>query len=341
MVRVVKAISAPRTYDIVLPGTVLAWHEAPIYARTNGYVKTWYVDIGYAVNAGDILAEIETPELDASLRQAEADLNVTIANNKLAQTTAIRWKKLLKTDSVSIQETEEKVDEAEALAASVIAARANRDRLRELVGFEKVIAPFKGMISDRTTDIGKLVNQGSKPAEAKPLFRMVQTDPLRLYVKIPQTYVTRIQPNMLVRMEFAEHPGQLFFAKLLKTAQAIDTKTRTLLAEFKVNNHQGVLLPGGYTQVHFAMPSIATAVRLPVNTLIFRKRGLQIATLDSNSRVLLKKITVSCDFGNYVEVDSGIGAGEKIIINPSDSIYNGQQVNVVGEIKFNSPATSS
>lgn len=333
LVSMVSAEPAPLKEAIVLPGSVMAWHEAPIYARTDGYVKKWYVDIGYRVNAGDLLAEIETPELDASLRQAEADLNVVIANNKFAQTTAVRWKHLLKTDSVSVQDTEEKVDTAAALAASVIAARAHRDRLRELVGFERVIAPFKGIISARATDIGKLINEGSKPNENKPLFRLVQIDPLRLYVKIPQTYATRIKPNMLVRMKFAEHPGKLFPARLLKTANAIDPNTRTLLAEFIVDNKNGILLPGGYTQVLFAMPALPNTVRLPVNTLIFRKQGLQVATLDKLQRVLLKDVSISRDFGNYVELTTGILPGERVILNPSDSIHNGEQVRVVGDKK--------
>ena len=310
----------------MLPGTMLAWHEAPIYARTNGYVKEWYVDIGSRVNQNDLLAQIETPELDAQLRQAEADLNVAIAQNKLAQTTAKRWVHLLKTDSVSKQATDEKVDTAKALAATVVSMRANRDRLRELVSFEKVVAPFTGIISDRRTDIGALINSGSMPNEQKPLFRMVQLDPLRLYVKIPEAYSSRIKSKMTVSVEFGEHPGKTFPAQLLETAHAIDPKTRTLLAQFVVQNKKGELLPGSYTEVMFAMPSYPEAVRLPVNTLIFRKEGLQVATLDKHNCVVLKNITIHRDFGNDVEIVSGIHPGESIIINPSDSIYHGQLV---------------
>jgi RND family efflux transporter MFP subunit len=199
VVRTMTASRTPVTEHVLLPGSVMAWHEAPVYARTNGYVRKWYVDIGYKVKKGDLLAEIETPELDAQLRQAKADLNVVIAQGKLAQITAVRWKNLLKTDSVSQQETDEKVHQAEALSASVVAARANYQRLQDLVGFGKVIAPFDGVVSYRGTDIGALINNGSSP-DVKPLFRIVQSDPLRLYVKIPETFANRITPKIKVRL---------------------------------------------------------------------------------------------------------------------------------------------
>ncbi|MFI4962732.1 MAG: efflux RND transporter periplasmic adaptor subunit [Legionellales bacterium] len=327
-VSLVKALPITQAETIILPGTVLAWHEAPIYARTNGYVKQWFVDIGSQVNKGDLLAQIETPELDAQLRQAEADLKVALAQNKLAQSTASRWVHLEKTDSVSKQSRDEKVDTASALAATVVSMRANRDRLSELVGFERVIAPFVGIISDRQTDIGALINTGSNPSEPKPLFRMVQVDPLRLYVKIPQAYSTRITPNMEVSLEFAEHPGKTFPARLLETAHAVDPLTRTLLAQFEVDNKTKELSPGSYTSVHFLIPPYPNAVRLPVNTLLFRREGLQIATLDKESRVVLKAISIKRDFGNHIAIAAGIIPGEPVIINPSDSIYTGQQVRV-------------
>ena len=328
LVSTVTALPAPKYEDFVLPGSISAWHTAPIYARTNGYVKRWLVDIGYIVKKGDLLAEIETPELDAQLRQAEADLTMLIAKNKLAQTTAARWRLLRKSDSVSQQETDEKVDLAEASEASVLAARANRDRLRELVSFERVVAPFDGIISLRATDIGALINAGSSPDEQFPLFQLVRINPLRVYVKIPQTYVASIKPDMVVNLELAEHPGERFEAKLLKTAHSIDPLTRTLLAQFVVENAKGELLPGGYTSVHFAMPVSSQTIRLPVNTLLFRKEGLQVATLNDNNRVVLKSIHIDRDFGNTVEINSGINPGEQIIINPSDSITNNDQVRV-------------
>ncbi|MDR3476460.1 MAG: efflux RND transporter periplasmic adaptor subunit [Gammaproteobacteria bacterium] len=310
---------------IVLPGNVQAWHEAIIYARTSGYIKKWYVDIGSRVKAGELLAEIETPELDAQLRQAEADLNTAEANNKLAQSTATRWIALLKTDSVSKQETDEKISSAKALQAAVNAARANRDRLRELVSFERVISPFDGVITSRTTDIGALINAGSS-STARPLFRIAQANPLRIYVKVPQSYSSSIKPNLTVKLRFAEHPGKLYTAKLLQTAEAIDPTTRTLLAQFVVDNANDELLPGGYTEVLFNMPLANNIVRLPVNTLLFRAEGLQVATLDKQNKIILKSITISRDFGTEVEVRSGLMPGELVVLNPSDSIFNGQQV---------------
>lgn len=318
VVATITVAPGPAQEEIVLPGNVQAWHEAPIYARTNGYIRKWYVDIGSRVKAGDLLAEIETPELNAQLRQAEADLHTAEANDTLAQSTAKRWLILLETDSVSKQETDEKVSAAKASTATVVAARANRDRLRELVGFERVIAPFTGVITLRTTDIGALINEGSSPAAARALFRIAQANPLRIYVKIPQNYSTSIKPNMTVTLHFAEHPGKKFSAKLLQTADAIDPVTRTLLAQFVADNANDELLPGGYTEVHFTIPISMKIVRLPVNTLVFRAQGLQVATLDKDNKVLLKPIVISRDFGNEVEVSSGLNPGERIILNPPD-----------------------
>ena len=327
VVSTIIAKSAPAEEALVLPGNVWPWHEAPIYARTSGYIKKWYVDIGDKVKEGQLLATIETPELDAQLRQAEADLDVVTANNTLAQSTAVRWVALLKTDSVSKQETDEKVNSANALAASVIAARANRDRLRELVSFERVTAPFSGTISARSTDIGALINAGSSP-NAKPLFNIVQENPLRIYVKIPQNYAYRIKPKMKVSLKFAERPGQQFTATLLQTANAINPTTRTLLAQFVMNNQDRKIMPGGYAEVHFEMPSMTHAVRLPVNTLLFRAEGLQVATLNKEHHVVLKSVTISRDFGREVQINSGIQPGEQIILNPPDSIVDGETVKV-------------
>lgn len=315
------------TDKIILPGNVWAWHEAPIYARTNGYIKKWYVDIGSRVSSGDLLAEIETPELDAQARQAAADLNRAIANNKLAQSTAKRWLNLLRTNSVSKQETDEKVSAAQAQQANVAAAKANLDHLNELVSFERVIAPFDGVITARATDIGALINAGSSTT-AKPLFRIAQTDPLRIYVKIPQNYSSRLTPNMTVSLHFAEHPHHQFPAKLLDTAQAIDPKTRTLLAQFTVENKKGELLSGGYTEVWFAFPLPPNTVRIPVNTLIFRAQGLQVATVNKENKIILKSITVRRDFGTEIEIATGIAPGDRLVINPSDSITNDEVVRV-------------
>jgi RND family efflux transporter MFP subunit len=326
-VAVVKAAPTPAIEVVVLPGNVQAWHEATIFARTNGYIKKWETDIGAHVKAGDVLAEIETPELNAQLRQAEADLKTAEANNQLAQSTMKRWVILLKTDSVSKQDADVKISDALAKEALVNAARANRDRLNDLVSFEKVVAPFDGVITSRTLDIGSLITEGS--TTSRPLFHISQADKLRIYVKVPQNYSARIGPDMDVELYFAEHPGKMFPAKLLETANAIDPESRTLLAQFVVDNKDYELLPGGYTEVHLNFPAIKSGVRIPVNTLLFRAQGLQVATLDKNNNVVLKPIHVSRDFGNVVEIESGISPGEVVIVNPSDSLSNGQHVQVM------------
>lgn len=328
LVNVITATPRKGVEVIILPGNVQAWHSATIYARTNGYIKKWYVDIGSHVKKGDLLAVIETPELDAQLRQAEADLNTAIANNQIAQSTAKRWVHLVKSDSVSKQERDEKVSDAASKYALKVAAQANVDRLKELVGFERVIAPFDGVITSRTTDIGSLINAGSSDT-GLPLFQIEQMNPLRIYVKIPQNYSTRITPDMKVSLTFAEHPGKTFSAKLVKTAQAINPATRTLLAQFKADNKNEELLAGGYTEVTFSFAIANNTFRIPVNTLLFQAQGLQIAVVDDDNLVHLKSITISRDFGAEVEIDDGIKAGEKIIINPSDSISNGDKVKVV------------
>ncbi|WP_028388226.1 efflux RND transporter periplasmic adaptor subunit [Legionella fairfieldensis] len=322
----------PAAEEIVLPATVQAWHEATIYARINGYIRKWYVDIGSRVKKGDLLAEIEAPEVDAQLNQAKADLNTAIANEDLARVTAKRWVNLLKSDSVSQQETDEKVSAQKATTAIVAAAQANRDRLHDLVSYERVIAPFDGTISLRSIDIGSLINAGSG-ANVFPLFHIVQSNPLRVYVQIPQTYATRIKPDMQVTLHFTEYPGKIFPAKLYQTADAINATTRTLLAQFTAANPREELLPGGYTEMHFSMPLSPKLIRVPVNALLFRSQGLQVATVDNANKVVLKSITVSRDFGNEVEVSTGLNIGERVILNPSDGIVNGETVRLAEEKK--------
>jgi len=313
--------------ELVLPGNVQAWHEATIYARTSGYIKKWYVDIGSHVKKGDLLAEIDSPEVDAQLRQADADLNTALANEALAKSTAARWKQLVKSDFVSKQEADEKTSAAKAMTAIVHSARANQERLLKLVSFTRVLAPFDGIITSRTTDTGALINAGSGTTQV-PLFHIVQSNPLRVYVQIPQLYASDLQDNMTVTLSFPERPGKLYRAKLIKTAAAIDPKTRTLLAQFSTDNAKGELLPGSYTEVHIKLPVSRTLLRIPVNTLLFRSDGLQVAAIDKNNRVQLKSITVGRDFGSEVEVSSGLTAGERIILNPADSIFNGEEVKI-------------
>ncbi len=329
LVQTIKAQAAPAVEDIYLPGFVMPWHEAPIFARANGYVKVWYVDIGYHVHKGDVLAVIERPELDAELRQAEANLKYAIAQNELGQITARRWVNLLKTDSVSQQDTDDKTYGAAALAAAVFNARSNLNTLRAYVGFETVVAPFDGIISDRQTDIGALINVGSNPSEAIPLFQIVQSDKLRLYVNVPQNYSPKIVPNMAVHLTFTEHPGKVFAGRLLNTAEAIDSTMQTLQAEFLVDNKDGALLPGAYTMVEMSILHDKESVILPVNTLIFQASGLQVAIVDSKHEVILRNISIDTDFGKKVQINSGIHPGERVILNPPDALYPGQRIRMV------------
>lgn len=314
--------------EFMLPGNVTAWHETTIFARTNGYVKRWLVDIGSIVKEGDLLAEIDIPDVEAQLRRAEADLKTSIENYHLAKTTALRWINLLKTNSVSKQETDEKISAAASLRSVVNASRAQRDTLRDQVNFKNIIAPFDGIISDRTTDLGTLINEGNTTA-IRPLFQIVQANKLRVYVKVPQNVSALIQPCIKARLSFPQHPGKIFLAKLSRTAGAIDPLTRTLMIEFEVDNPEYILLPGGYTQIKLAIPTFKGSVLLPVNTLIFRENGLQIATLNQNNQVTLQSIQIARDFGTDVEINSGVKVGEKIVINPPDSLTTGMTVRLV------------
>ena len=328
-VHVIDAKATSREERIYLPGNAMAWHEAPIYARTEGYLKAWYVDIGYRVKKGDLLAVIERPELDAQYYEAKAYLKMITAQNDLAQITAKRWNKLVKTDSVSKQDNDNKTYDAAALSAELVKAQANLEYLSELVSFERIVAPFSGTISLRQTDIGALINIGSNPAQNQPLFKIVQLDRLRLYVNIPQTFSTRIKPGMRVTMRFTEHPGEAFQAKLLKTADAIDPTTLTLQAEFEVQNQKEILMPGSYTMVEFSIDSFPNSVVIPVNTLIFRADGLQVAVVNKNDAVDIRTITMGTDFGKEVQINSGIQPGERVIVNPVDSLLQGEKVHVV------------
>lgn len=328
LVTTVAAKATDATEDLILPGTVTAWHEAIIYARTNGYVKKWLADIGSKVKKDDVLALIEIPEIEAQLRQAEADLKTAVANNDLAQSTSQRWVALLTTNSVSKQETDEKMSSAHALQAAMNSARAKRDMLVDLVNFKRVVAPFDGIITNRSTDIGALISEGSSTSTT-PLFTIAQADRLRVYVKVPQNYSSRINKSIIATLKFSEHPGKSYKAKLIRTAKAIDPTTRTLLTELEVDNSNYELLPGGFTEVHLGMPGLKESVTLPVNTLIFRASGLQVATIDNDNKVVLKPIKIARDFGTEVEIDSGIAVGDQIIINPSDSLTQGAVVEKV------------
>ncbi|OGT67528.1 MAG: hypothetical protein A3J38_04365 [Gammaproteobacteria bacterium RIFCSPHIGHO2_12_FULL_45_9] len=314
--------------ELVLPGNLQGWHEASLYSRTNGYVVEWAVDMGAHVKQGDLLAVITTPEVDASLKQTESDLLTAQANYQFAKTTFFRWDHLLKTESVSPQETDEKVRNAKAMASTMDSTRANRDRLQALVSFERIVAPFDGVISSRTTDIGKLIDAGS--AGNMPLFHVVQSNKLRLYVRVPEYFASRLTPNLHATLHFTEHPGKVYDGVLLNMADAIDPRSRTFLVQFAVENPDNALLAGSYTDVHFKLPISSTLVQLPVNTLIFRSEGLQVATITSQGKITLRPISVERNLGNTVEVVSGVKRGELVVLNPPDILTTGQQVRLVG-----------
>jgi len=310
--------------NLVLPGNVQAYYEAPIYARTNGYLKAWYTDIGARVKKGGLLAEIETPEVDQQLRQAQADLGTAEANYELSRTTNERWKSLLATQSVSQQDADERAGDAAAKAAARASAAANLARLLELESFKRVLAPFDGVVTQRNTDVGALINAGESPGGA--LFRVADTHRLRIYVFVPQPYSAQVRPGLPATLELTDHPGKHYTATVASTAQALDATSRTLQVELQIDNSAGELLPGSYAQVSFALPTSVNTLRVPVNAVMFRGRNVQVATVDDHHTVRLRNITEGRDFGTEIEVLSGISAADALILNPSDSIADGQQV---------------
>ena len=316
----------PAADTLVLPGSVQAYYEAPIYARTSGYLKIWYTDIGTAVKKGQLLAEIETPEVDQQLRQAEADLGTARANYELARTTNERWQGLLATQSVSQQDADQRAGDAAAKAAAQASAAANVARLRELEGFKRVVAPFAGIVTQRNTDVGALINAGQTPGSA--LFRVADTHRLRIYVQVPQAYAAQIRTGMSAALEFTDRPGQHYPATVTSTAHALDAASRTLQVELQIDNSAGELLPGSYVQVTFSLTPSAGTLRVPVNTVIFRGKRPQVAIVDDTQRVRLREITEGRDFGTEVEVLAGIGPNDTLIVNPPDSIADGAQVRV-------------
>jgi RND family efflux transporter MFP subunit len=312
--------------ELVLPGAVQAFIEAPIYARTSGYLKSWYTDIGTQVTKNQLLAEIETPEVDQQLSQARADLATARANENLSNSTNVRWQGLLSTESVSKQDAEEKSGDAAAKKAAADSAAANVARLHELELFKRVVAPFTGVITARNTDIGALINAGQ--STGTELFRIADTRKLRIYVGVPESFAAVTKPGLEAELRFTEHPNRTFAAKTVRTSNALDPILRTLQVELELDNAQGEIFPGAYAEVHFKIPPNAETLRLPANTVLFRAAGLQVATLDSDHRVTLKSIVQGRDFGNTIEVLSGLQPNEVVVLNPPDSIANGVVVRI-------------
>lgn len=324
---VVKPKPTAPGQELVLPANVQAFMDSPIYARTNGYLRHWYADIGARVKKGQLLAEIDTPEVDQQLSQARADLATAEANLKLSQITAERYQGLLKTESVSQQDSDNATGDYAAKKAVVDSARANVKRLQELQAFEKVYAPFNGVITARNTDVGYLIDSGASGGAKAELFHIASPDRLRVYVNVPQVYSPLSKPGLKADLVLQEYPGRRFPGTLVRTADAIDQSTRTLLVEVDVNNPTGELLSGAYAEVHMKLPGSVSSFIIPVNTMLFRAEGLRVVQVRNGVADLIP-ITLGRDYGNEVEVVSGLSGDEELIVNPSDSILSGQRVRI-------------
>ncbi len=322
--------------EVILPANVQAFRDAPIYARTNGYLKKWYVDIGGRVKAGQVLAEIETPEVDQQLHQARADVGTAEANMHLSEITSSRYQGLLKSDSVSQQDADNANGDYAAKKAILQSMQANLRRLEELQSFEKIYAPFDGVITARNTDIGQLINSGSSTGAKSELFHIAAPGILRVYVNVPEVYSRAAKPGLKADLALAEFPGRRFEGTLVRTADAIDLSTRTLLVEIQVNNPTGELLTGSYAEVHLKLPGNISTLLIPVNTLLFRAEGLRVAAVKDGKANLIP-LTLGRDFGSEVEVLTGLNGDEQLVVNPPDSIVSGQEV----RIAQNAPAPGS
>ncbi|HEY6333935.1 MAG TPA: efflux RND transporter periplasmic adaptor subunit [Blastocatellia bacterium] len=320
------AASAP-ALEIVLPGNTQAFIDAPIYARTNGYLKRWYFDIGARVKKGELLADIETPEVDQQLQQARADLETAQANLNLSRTTATRYQSLVKSGSVSQQDTDNATGDFSAKKAAADSADANVHRLEQLQSFEKVYAPFDGVITARSTDIGQLIDAGSGAQGGKELFHMAATDKLRVFVAVPEIYSRAAKGGATVNLTLDEYPGQTFTGTLVRNSNSIDATSRTLLVEVDVNNSQRLLLPGAYAFVHLKLPEQIQSVTVPANTLLFRSEGLRVGVV-RDDKAQLVPVTIGRDYGNTVEIVSGLQTSDAVIVDPPDSLIDGEQVHV-------------
>jgi len=314
------------TDEIVLPGNTQAFTDAPIFARTNGYVKSWHVDIGTRVKKGQLLAVIETPEIDQQLQQARADLQTAQANLRQAEITADRWQALWKTDSVSKQETDQNVSNFHAMKATVDSNIANVRRLEELQGFQKIYAPFDGVITARNTDIGALINSGAS-TPGQELFHLAAINTLRVFVAVPQLYSQAVRPGATASLTLDEFPGKTFAGTIARNSNSIDPASRTLLVEVDVDNRSGTLFPGAYVRVRLKLPQTVSSVTIPANTLLFRSEGLRVGVV-RNGGAELVPVTIGRDYGSSVEVVSGLQPTDRVILNPSDSLISGTTVQV-------------
>ncbi|MBN9588051.1 MAG: efflux RND transporter periplasmic adaptor subunit [Alphaproteobacteria bacterium] len=310
-----------------LPGTLQAYYAAPIYSRVPGYVHAWYKDIGAHVRKGDLLATIDTPELDQQIAQARADLKAAQAARALSSTTAERWQSLLPLDAVSRQDAEEKEEDLASKVAAVNAARANLDRLDAMKAFARIVAPFDGVVTRRTADIGNLVTAGPA-SNGDPLFEVADMHVLRVYVNVPQSYSAQIGQGAQASLTVPEYPGRRFQARLVSTAGAISDQSSTMLVEFQVANGQNLLKPGDFAQVAMKLAGGSRALRVPASALMFRAAGMEVATVGPHDRVVMKPITIATDLGPSVIVSTGLAPSDRLIDNPPDSLSNGDPVRI-------------
>ncbi len=326
-VAVVQPQAEPGNDELVLPGNMLAFIESPIFARTNGYLLRWYKDMGSKVQKGELLASIDTPEVDQELSQTRASREQIKAALELAKISADRWANLRKSDSVSQQEADQQMSGYQQALANLAAADANVHRLEDLESFKSVYAPFSGVLTRRTVDPGALINSGAG-ATGKELFDIARVNPLRVYISVPQAYAPNIKAGMKAKVTLQEFPGQKFLGTVARTADAIDPATRTLNTEVDVPNKDGKLLPGSFVQVHFATGTSVPRITVPVNAMLFRAEGPQVAVVGKDGKVHLRPISIGRDFGATLEILGGLEVGDQIVINPSDSLEDGQQVHV-------------
>jgi multidrug efflux system membrane fusion protein len=326
-VTVVQAKGESASEELILPATVQAYIESPIFARTNGYLQKWYQDIGSRVTKGQLLADIDTPEVDQELLQARAARQQVSAQLELAKVSSDRWANLRKSDSVSQQEADQQSSAYTQAQANLAAADANVRRLEQLESFKHIYAPFSGVLTKRNIDVGALVNSGNGGAN-REMFDVAQIDPLRVYISVPQTNAADIHRGQKAHLELNEFPGQKFEGTVVRTADSIDPATRTLLTEIDVPNKQGTILPGAYAQVHFGVKVSGTHLTVPGNALLFRGEGPRAAVVGSDNHVHLNPVTIGRDYGTSVEILSGVSESDKIVLNPPDSLEEGEQVQI-------------
>ena len=312
---------------LVLPGDVQAFYEASIYARVPGYLRTWSQDIGARVKAGQALATIETPDLDQEMLQAQANLALAEGKSALADLTSKRWHALLASNAVSVQSADEKAGDADAERAAVNAQKAQVARLKAMLGFKTLTAPFDGVVTARNTDVGALINAGS--SAASPMFKVADMHQMRVYVHVPQNYASALTVGMKATLTEPQYPGRTFDAVLATTSQSVTAESRTLLVELMADNADGKLLPGTYAEVTFHLPATPDVLRVPSSALIFRQHGAQLATVGADGRVKMKSVTIAKNLGAEIEILSGVSATDEVVTAPPDSLDDGEEVRVV------------